>query len=167
MVAAKNWMTGNEYTICTLGNIIVLIWTAFPSVDGVQACAAAFSTLRREEPTARIGLLSIVESEAGHGAMDPAVRNALGKMLKENESVLRAAAIVFEAQGFRATVIRSVVTAINMASRLGYPTAVFSDRLSGAKWLVMEQMAGHSSVTMASLSSLLRSTRSANSALTP
>ena len=163
MAAAYNW-TANGYKISTLANVIVLIWTGAPSVDGVKTCTSAFTTLRREDPKSKVGLLSIIEQEAGHGTMDASVRNELSRMLKDNEKAIQAAAVVFEAQGFKATVVRSVVTAIQMASRVSFPSSVFQDRFAGAKWLV-DHMPG-SPASLAALTPLLRNTRLASSTAT-
>jgi hypothetical protein len=158
MLAAQNWSRGVEYTICTLGNIVVLIWTGSPTVDGVNACSLAFGALRRGSSTPQVGFLTIIEPIAGQGTMPTSVRNALAQMLKDNENFLRAAAIVFEGTGFRATVVRSVVTAIQMAARPKFHSSVFSDRNAGATWL-MHQMAESSSVKLAELLSLIKNTR--------
>jgi hypothetical protein len=45
------------------------------------------------------------------------------------------AAVVFEAPGFQATVVRSMVTAGNLASRASHPTKVFGDLRTGCDWL--------------------------------
>jgi hypothetical protein len=42
---------------------------------------------------------------------------------------------VFEAPGFQATVVRSMVTAGNLASRASHPTKVFGDLRAGCDWL--------------------------------
>jgi len=44
-------------------------------------------------------------------------------------------AVVFEAPGFQATVVRSMVTAGNLASRASHPTKVFGDLRTGCDWL--------------------------------
>jgi len=44
-------------------------------------------------------------------------------------------AVVFEAPGFQATVVRSLVTAVNLASRASHPTKVFDELRAGTSWL--------------------------------
>jgi hypothetical protein len=165
MLAAQNWMTGVEYSVCTLGNVVVLTWKGPPSVEGVKSCSLAFSALRRESRAPQIGFLTIIEHVAGQGTMHAPVRSALGQMLKENEEIIRAAAIAFEGTGFRATVVRSVVTAIQMATRLKFHSSVFSERNAAAAWLI-NRMAGSSPVTQTELLSLIKSARAMSSSVT-
>jgi hypothetical protein len=156
MQGTQNRMNGLEYSLNTIGEILILIWTGSPTVQGVGACSAMLTSLRRELSPKKVGFLTIIEPTAGQGTLPAPVRNALGQMLKEHENALQAAAIVFEGSGFRATVVRSVVTAIQMASQLKFRSSVFSDRYTGAAWL-MEQMERTTRVTLPALTALLKS----------
>jgi tRNA U38,U39,U40 pseudouridine synthase TruA len=57
--------------------------------------------------------------------------------LKSYDKHLAGAAITFEGRGFKMTMVRSVITAINMASRTQFPNSVFADVDSAATWLAM------------------------------
>ncbi len=49
--------------------------------------------------------------------------------------MIAAAAVVLEVTGFQATVIRSVVTAINLASGSSFPNKVFASLSPACVWL--------------------------------
>jgi hypothetical protein len=67
--------------------------------------------------------------------MPPDVRNALHVLLKRYSPRFAGAAIVYEKTGFHATALRSLITAINVASRATHPNRVFSDLREGMSWL--------------------------------
>jgi hypothetical protein len=46
-----------------------------------------------------------------------------------------AAAIAYEADGFKATIVRSVITAINLASSTRFPNRVFAGADQAIDWL--------------------------------
>jgi len=63
------------------------------------------------------------------------VRTALASIIKRHSSQCAGAAIVYEQTGFHATAVRSVVTAINFASRATHPTRVCAELTDGVSWL--------------------------------
>jgi hypothetical protein len=67
--------------------------------------------------------------------MAPDLRESVDAYVRRYSARFTGAAIVFEAPGFQATVVRSVVTAINLASRASHPTKVFDDLRTGCSWL--------------------------------
>ena len=67
--------------------------------------------------------------------MAPDLRESVDAYVRRYSTRFTGAAIVFEATGFQATVVRSVVTAVNLASRASHPTKVFDDLRAGCSWL--------------------------------
>ena len=67
--------------------------------------------------------------------MAPDVHNGVNSFVKRFSPRFTAAAIVYEKTGFHATAVRSVVTAINFASRASHPNQVFSDLREGVSWV--------------------------------
>lgn len=97
------------------------------------------SLMRRalDDLTARyekFGFLGVIESDA-QLLMTPDVRNGMNALVKRFSPRFTGAAIVFEKTGFHATAVRSLVTAINLASRATHPNHVFSDLREGVSWL--------------------------------
>jgi hypothetical protein len=80
------------------------------------------------------GWLSVLEPN-GKLTIAPDLRESVDAYVRRYSSRFTGAAIVFEAAGFQATVVRSVVTAINLASRASHPTKVFDDLRAGCSWL--------------------------------
>jgi len=63
------------------------------------------------------------------------VRKDVAALLKSYEWSLACAAIVFENNGFGMTIVRSVITAINMMSRSRFPNAVFGNLDGALRWM--------------------------------
>lgn len=82
----------------------------------------------------KFGYLGVIEPDA-QLLMPPDVRNGMNALVKRFSPRFTGAAIVYEKTGFHATAVRSVVTAINLASRATHPNHVFSDVREGVAWL--------------------------------
>lgn len=82
----------------------------------------------------KFGYLAVIEPEA-QLLLPQDVREGFNGLVKRYSPRFTAAAIVYEKTGFHATALRSVVTAINFASRASHPNHVFSDLREGAAWL--------------------------------
>lgn len=82
----------------------------------------------------KFGYLAVIEPEA-QLLLPPDVREGYNGLVKRYSPRFTAAAIVYEKAGFHATALRSVVTAINFASRASHPNHVFADLREGAAWL--------------------------------
>jgi hypothetical protein len=82
----------------------------------------------------KFGFIALIEPEAKL-LIEPDVREGFNALVKRYSPRFTAAAIVYEKTGFHATALRSVVTAINFASRASHPNHVFADLREGATWL--------------------------------
>ena len=80
------------------------------------------------------GFLCVLEPSAKL-TMAPDLRESVDAYVRRYSPRFSGAAVVFEAPGFQATVVRSVVTAVNLASRASHPTKVFDDLRAGCSWL--------------------------------
>ncbi len=82
---------------------------------------------------AGISMLVVVES---HSAMPTAdVRKALQEALEGGAGTTLLSAVVHEGTGFQASAIRSVVTGLNMLTRLPYPHRIFATVGDAAVWI--------------------------------
>ncbi|MEN9577234.1 MAG: hypothetical protein RJA70_243 [Pseudomonadota bacterium] len=122
-----------EFAVYTLERVVVLWWRTEVVVGGANAITTAFRKLVAEgsEP---IGFLTIINADCDVRTPAP-VRAAISKLLNTYDKTIGAAGIVYGAQGFKATVLRSVITAINLASRSSFPNRVFPDLHHGEQWL--------------------------------
>lgn len=96
-----------------------------------QASRALTDLAARHE---KFGWVTIIEPEADL-SLQPDVRSGFNALVKRYSSRVAGAAIVFERAGFHATAVRSLVTAINVASRATHPNRVFSDVREAASWV--------------------------------
>ncbi|HEX2734478.1 MAG TPA: hypothetical protein VHM70_22880 [Polyangiaceae bacterium] len=123
-----------HYSTFAVGPFAVLVWHERISVEGVESVARVFARLSEAHAEKGFGFLTIIENEADVST-SPAARNAMSKALTDHERCLRAAAIAYEADGFKATIVRSVVTAINLIAGARFPNRVFRDNREALKWL--------------------------------
>lgn len=90
---------------------------------------------------AKIASFSVSDRTTG-GAIDPACRQELIDLTRKFTRILSGTATVFEGSGFRATVLRSLVTAIQLASSASHPAKVFTATRPALEWLASTQPAG-------------------------
>jgi hypothetical protein len=81
----------------------------------------------------RIGLIQVVAGSAI--TPDGRARGALAQMLKSLNGIVSHSAIVHEAEGFRAAMIRSIVTGVAALSNPGFPHRVFAEVPEAAGWM--------------------------------
>jgi hypothetical protein len=122
---------GSTDLIASLGPcLIVLSYTI--TLAGVEAIGRGMAKLTQGKQKACS--ISFVERTTGPGTA-PDARQAITEIARKYDSGIGGAAIVCGGTGFRATAVRSVVTAIHMASRATYPTKVFSTDAPAFEWL--------------------------------
>jgi hypothetical protein len=148
----ENLIDRDAYAVFSLERHVVLIWKKPPTLAGVLDCRRVFEVMRTRS-NARFGYLAIVEPRAGTN-MPTEVRMALSMLVKEYQHSIAAAAIVFEETGFGASIVRSVVSAINLATRIEYPSKVDSSVGRAAAWLTLQPRLGKSVSAVALTSSV-------------
>jgi hypothetical protein len=120
------------YVIASVGKYFINISKTRLNITGVGLMRRAMTEM--SERHEKFGSLTIVETDAD--LLLPAdVRSGIDSIVKRFSTRLTGAAIVFEKQGFQATAVRSLVTAINVASRASHPTQVYSELQEGLSWL--------------------------------
>jgi hypothetical protein len=132
-VRLENLVETPEYAVFSTARNAVVIWKQPPVPEGIDACKRLFTLLARRSKE-KFAYLAIVESRAGIN-MPTEVRETLTAMLREYQQSIAASAIVFEEAGFRASIVRSVVSAISIATRLDFPSTVESQVVNAAYWL--------------------------------
>jgi hypothetical protein len=136
------------------GRLAVLIWHEHIVEAAIPPLREVFEQLRRAHGAAGFGFLTIIEKDTDiHTPAE--VREGLSQLLAEYAPSLRAAAIAYEATGFKATIARSAITAINIASRARFPNRVFQRTDAALEWLV-EYVGALDAELPARLQSLLR-----------
>jgi hypothetical protein len=108
------------------------LWRYHTSADDVRELEAA--ARRAHEASGRaVGLIQIVPSTAV--SPDSHVRKELARMLRDLNGVVSHSAIVHEAEGFRAAMVRSIVTGVAALSNPGFPHRVFTKVPEAAAWM--------------------------------
>jgi hypothetical protein len=119
------------YVIAVAGPYVIqILLQQTPTSVSVLTRALADLCTRHE----KIGFVGIFEPEANL-ALSPDVREGVNALIRRYSPRFSAAAIVYEKQGFGATAMRSLVTAINVASRAKHPNRVFSDLREAVSWV--------------------------------
>jgi hypothetical protein len=120
------------YTVAAAGRYLIHIHTERTTSTTVGLIRRALSDL--EGRYDKFGYLCVMERRA-ELTLPADVREGINAYVKRYSSRFTGAAVVFEAAGFHATVVRSLVTAVNVASRASHPTQVFGELRAGIAWL--------------------------------
>lgn len=123
-----------ECAVGVLENYVFLCWRREIVQAGSTWARKAFLDVRRARPNDKVAFCTVVDAGCALST-PPEVRNDLAAMLKKHEAQLAGASITFEGKGFKMTMVRSVITAIYMASRSQFPNSVFGEIESAAAWL--------------------------------
>ncbi|HTB76201.1 MAG TPA: hypothetical protein VK762_23295 [Polyangiaceae bacterium] len=122
-----------DVAVGVVDEFVLLLWRRRIVTDGVRWAREAFAKLAVKEDRKFVFLTAVVP---GCDISTPTdVRKDIAALLKTYEWQLACAAIVFENNGFGMTIVRSVMTAIQMASRSKFPNAVFGSVESATTWM--------------------------------
>lgn len=122
---------------CAVGLIdggVLLVWRTRVVPRGVRWLARALSECAKAGPGTRCLFHTVILPDC-QLTTSTEVRDELADLLKRREHQISAAAITYEAEGFRGTLARSIITAINLASGSRFPARVFSTLPDAADWL--------------------------------
>jgi hypothetical protein len=120
------------YAVAVAGRYLIHIHAERTTSTTVGLIRRALSDL--EGRYEKFGYLCVMEP--GSDLTLPSdVRESINAFTKRYSSRFTGAAVVFEKAGFHATVVRSLVTAISVASRASHPTQVFDELRAGIAWL--------------------------------
>jgi hypothetical protein len=134
-------MRADQVTVCRMNSdhvvgitdgLAVAFWRYHTNAVDVPELAAA---ARRAQQACgkRVALIQVVPESAI--TPDGPARAALAKMLRELDGVVSSSAIVHEAEGFRAAMIRSIVTGLATLSQPAFPHRVFARVGEAAAWM--------------------------------
>lgn len=126
---------GQAFEVRAEANLVVLVWTRQPSLDGVRALERALELVGKRQPR-RIGFMTLIEPDAIRSSPEASVRQATAAVLKAFNTRIGAAAVVYEAKGLKATILRSIIMIINTLAGSAFPNQVHSDAAEATRWLV-------------------------------
>jgi hypothetical protein len=120
------------YAIATAGSCVVQLVHTQLTLAGISATRRALGDLTDRYD--KVGFITVLEDTSKVTVTDE-IRAGVAGIVRQYSPLFCAAAVVFEGQGFRATAVRSVVTALNIASRAQHPNRVFSRLNDGIGWV--------------------------------
>jgi hypothetical protein len=131
----RHGAAGDAYRVAVDGNLVALVWTRQPSLEGVRALERALRAVT-ESTSARVGFVTLIEPDAIRSSPESSVRQATAAVLKAFNTRIGAAVVIYEARGLKATILRSVIMIINALAGSAFPNQVTADAVAGARWLV-------------------------------
>jgi hypothetical protein len=122
-----------DAAVACVDHYVVLLWRRNVVQLGVDWTRTAFMRVSRAMPQRKIVFLTVVETGCEIASSD--IRREVAKLLGTHQDQIACASIVFEQGGFRMTILRSVITAINLTSGIRFPQAVFSSLETALSWI--------------------------------
>jgi hypothetical protein len=104
-----------------------------PTADGVSAVAQQIEAHGRRVGKGKLTEVTLLGTDVR--MPDAQVRQALDAMVPRLAPYYACVAAVFEGTGFRAAMIRGVLTSFQLIGRLKYPHGVFDTVAECAKWV--------------------------------
>lgn len=120
---------------CVIGagpGVVVAFWRHHTRLEDVEELARAVRRAQgsRKEP---VLLVQVVPQCAA--TPDGRVRDALARMLRGLRGAVSHSVVLYEGEGFRAAMIRSIVTSVQSLSSPGFPHRVFGKLPEAAAWM--------------------------------
>jgi hypothetical protein len=117
--------------VAVAGDNMIVVIDRTLSVNGVLAIQRGFERL--QQAYGRFGYLSVVEPSR-LGTMDQRARRLMAELVGKYSPHIVAASFAVLGSGFRATAVRSVLTAIHVASRARHPMKAFAGLDAALVW---------------------------------
>ena len=127
-----------DYVVGFVPGLAVAFWRQHTRPEYVQQLEAVARQAYKASKQP-IGLVQIAPVTAI--APDARARTALVRMLRALDGTVGCSALVHETEGFRAALIRSIVTGLAALSSPGYPHRVFTTVGEAAAWMGNHQQA--------------------------
>lgn len=122
----------DNHCVATWHRFLIVIFRHDTTVEAINDVRHALEKLESTEKS--VALLTIIEPNAPPPSSD--VRDAMAAMLAEFGRVIKYSAVAFEGSGFRAAVVRGVVTGLTLLARMPYPHKVFAGVDDAAQWMI-------------------------------
>ncbi len=120
-------------TVGAHDRVIVWLWHVAPNDAALASVKRLVGTLARKYPEG-VGVLHLLPNPDGKIPSDDQ-RKKIAQLRRDCDYAVRASAIVFEGDGIRSAIIRSIATAVMLASGSKRPLTVFGDAKTAASWL--------------------------------
>jgi hypothetical protein len=135
---------GDTDLVACVGPCLVVVSNTL-TLESVDAMGRGMAKLVHRY--GKLSSLSLVDRKSGPNTTSEA-RDAITEIVRKHSHAITGAAVVCEGTGFRSTAIRSVVTAIHMASRSSHSSKVFAATEPAIQWLASTRSDGGLDVTL-------------------
>lgn len=122
---------GDTDLVACVGPSLVVVSNTL-TLEAVDAMGRGMAKLAHRY--GKLSSISFADRKNGPNTAS-AVRDGITELVRKHSNAITGAAVVCEGTGFRATAIRSIVTAIHMASRSSHSSKVFSASEAAIEWL--------------------------------
>ena len=111
----KTWADDANHAVGTLGPLVVQVWRGKKTFHNWrEESTLAFATADRAHPAGYCVLIVIEDSAE---MPDPGARQDVNNLARERQHRIVGSAVLVEGSGVRTTMVRSLMTAVNMFSR--------------------------------------------------
>ena len=117
--------------VATAGDCLLVVVRTTLSTAGVSAIQRGFEQLERDHK--RVGYLSYIDGD-NCTVMEPSARGLMAHVVRRHTRRIGVAAIVVGGEGFRAAVVRRLLTGIHLASRAEHPMSPFRTLEPALDW---------------------------------
>lgn len=149
-----------DHAIGQWRGVALYVWRGATTVRAAGLLERVFDRVRELVPDGPGVVLGVVE--AGAPPPPAEARTALAHTLGRGHGYVVASALIFEGDGFSASMVRAVATGLAMLARPGYPHQVFAEVGAGTAWLERElKRAGKPRYSAGELASVLHELRTA------
>jgi hypothetical protein len=120
-----------SHTIGTWRNFALVIWRRETVLAGLIGVRTQLTELSKRYPK-NVCLMQIIEKNGA--APEPVVRTAIADTLTSFREHIIGSSIIFEESGFKAAVVRAVVSGVTLLAKFGFPHVVFSAVGEASVW---------------------------------
>jgi hypothetical protein len=142
-LSLRRAVTTGVVTVAVYGPVLLTHWYAPPDVPSLQQLLATQARWLAESQ-AKLGAVTVVDPSAGHLLSPEARRLAVQGQNAARDRVVAIASVV-PGSGFRAAIVRSVITGVAVLSRLRAVEMAFSESRPASAWLATA-LRGHGTV---------------------
>jgi hypothetical protein len=124
----------DTYIVAIYDVYALVEWRTRLSLSGILTLRRAFEQLAAAAPARQFGYVCLIDPEAN--IRPPAQQGPeVARHLKAMEHLIHSAVAIYTATGFRATLVRSLITAVNIAGKLSFHSQVHASVDSGVRWI--------------------------------
>jgi hypothetical protein len=116
----------------SMRDVFVTFWRQESTPDGVRLLAVECEKFRRGKAHG-VGMFTVVEARTP--MPNTATRQVLANFLQHGGSYIKASAVLFDGNSFRASAVRSVATGLSLLAKQPFPHKFFTSAFDALQFL--------------------------------